>query len=74
MTDIYNQNQITDDIFNPDVGNVPCNNLNMIQSDKVVLPLLGAISTICYFYLFWMYFVKKSPILLRHPTCKYYIQ
>lgn len=35
------------------------------------LPFCGALSIACYLYLFWMYFVLKSPILKRHPTSKF---
>lgn len=32
------------------------------------LPIGAALSILCYLYLLWMYFVVKSPVLMRHPT------
>eukprot|EP01038_Epipyxis_sp_PR26KG_P016219 gene16219-22064_t len=45
-----------------------CTALSLLYYDKIILPIGGILSTICYIYLFWMYFVVKAPILMRHPT------
>jgi hypothetical protein len=47
-----------------------CDKNSDILSNNVVLPLGGSLSIICYIYLLWMYFVVKSPVLIRHPTSK----
>lgn len=35
-----------------------------------VLRACACLSIACYLYLFWMYFVVKTPVLKRHPTSK----
>lgn len=36
-----------------------------------VLRLFACLSIASYLYLFWMYFVVRTPVLKRHPTSKY---
>jgi hypothetical protein len=36
-----------------------------------ILRAFACLSIAAYLYLFWMYFVVKTPVLKRHPTRKY---
>lgn len=47
-----------------------CIDLNDLKDSKFGLPFAASISLICYFYLFWMYFIINSPVFKRHPTSK----
>jgi hypothetical protein len=47
-----------------------CDRNSDVTLNNVLLPIGGALSLLCYAYLMWMYFVVKSPILMRHPTSK----
>lgn len=50
--------------------NDSCDSNTDILSNKIILPLGGCLSVLCYLYLLWMYYVVKSPVLMRHPTSK----
>ena len=50
--------------------NTKCDENSNILSHTIILPLGAALSLLCCLYLLWMYFVVKSPILIRHPTSK----
>ena len=45
----------------------PCASMATLQYGGVILRIGGMTSCICYAYIFWMYFVLKSPLLHRHP-------
>jgi hypothetical protein len=49
-------------------GNASCVVESDIYQDQFVLPIGGILSTLCYAYLFYLYFVLKLPTLKRHPT------
>lgn len=60
-----------DDFFTADDAyGEKCNSVTSILKSEYILPLFGAISTLCYIYIFYMYFILNSPLLKRHPTSK----
>ncbi len=50
-----------------------CNHDGQIWYDDIILPFGAALSSACYLYLMWMYFVLKTPVLKRHPTSKLFV-
>jgi hypothetical protein len=60
-----------DDFIKPSDPNTASECLEFENNYKVSLPICGALSIACYSYLFWMYFVIKSPVFKRHPTSKF---
>lgn len=59
-----------DDIILPSQldTSIQCDNMGDIVMSQYFLPIGAALSILCYLYLLWMYFVVKSPVLMRHPT------
>lgn len=41
-----------------------------VEHGGTVLRAFAVMSIASYLYLFWMYFVVKTPVLKRHPTRK----
>eukprot|EP01038_Epipyxis_sp_PR26KG_P004541 gene4541-6411_t len=46
----------------------PCSSESQIYYHTQLLTFFALLSTLCYMYLLWMFFVVKSPVLKRHPT------
>jgi hypothetical protein len=63
----------TDDFYNsnPATELGECNDIRTILKHAYVLSIGGIVSCLCYLYIFHMYFIKKSPLLKRHPTSKF---
>ena len=47
-----------------------CGDIKHILLNQSLLRILAILSIICNMYLMWMYFILKTPVLKRHPTCK----
>lgn len=47
---------------------IQCDDMGDVVLGKYFLPIGAGLSILCYSYLLWMYFVVKSPVLMRHPT------
>ena len=61
-----------DDFYSDDDGSISkCNSTSKIWKSIYGTPTVAAISIVCYLYIFYMYFVVKSPVLKRHPTSKF---
>ena len=48
----------------------PCDIDHAVLHTENVLVTFACLSIASYLYLFWMYFVVKTPVLKRHPTRK----
>lgn len=47
---------------------IKCSGLEIIILSKQILVIFAGLSVLCCLYLLWMYFVRRTPILRRHPT------
>jgi hypothetical protein len=52
-------------------SNGQCDTIQDIFGSSSILPVGAILSSLCYLYLFYFYFVKKHPVLMRHPSSKF---
>jgi hypothetical protein len=49
----------------------PCDFDEAVLEQGTALRTFALLSLACYAYLFWMYFIVRTPVLKRHPTSKF---